>query len=389
MDTLCLLSDSINYNQVDQLYEVDCDIIILENDTLRIYPGETVMFFQYFPPGNTIRFRIEIYGCLLAIGAEDKQITLGDPNCSLSSGNWWGGVLFFNTSHNGESKIKYCNFRGITNIEIDKQTAIYCENSSPIIDHTSIKYMGSGEETGGCAAIGLRDESHPVISYCSFQSIITGVAIWCNMCWYIDSIQGPNPLIFGCNIYSSVSGFFLFPSDYDHVVLRGGFLDNCYLKVPFSNLADTTLGFPIDTVGDGTKSTTSTYEGKARFLCVDGVVNPRGDTVLTGINRNETEILPTTSQYLILKNCYPNPFDNFTTIEFELKRASTNVLLVIIDSKGNRVKTLINNLSNTSGEYDIKWYGDNDAGQRVINGIYFYKLVSGNSLLVKKAIVVK
>ena len=43
----------------------------------------------------------------------------------------------------------------------------------------------------------------------------------------------------------------------------------------------------------------------------------------------------------------------------------------------------------TKGKHDVKWFGDNDAGQKVPEGIYFYKLVSGNELLAKKAIVVK
>ena len=151
MDTLVQLSPDISYNTTAQMYEVDCDIEILGNDTLLILAGEIVHFFDYWA---TDRYNIVIFGCLLAIGSELQPITLGDPDCSLSSGDWWGGILFFNTSHNGESIIKYCNFRGITNTEPGIETAIYCENASPLIDHCSFKYMGSGEETGGGAAIG-------------------------------------------------------------------------------------------------------------------------------------------------------------------------------------------------------------------------------------------
>ncbi len=50
MDTLVILSDDISYNSIDEMYEVDCDIIILENDTLKILPGEIVKFLSH--PGG-------------------------------------------------------------------------------------------------------------------------------------------------------------------------------------------------------------------------------------------------------------------------------------------------------------------------------------------------
>lgn len=61
METLCLLSDSISYNQSDQIYEVNCNIIILENDTLKILPGETVKFISIPGSPQTFRNRIKIY----------------------------------------------------------------------------------------------------------------------------------------------------------------------------------------------------------------------------------------------------------------------------------------------------------------------------------------
>ena len=185
----------------------------------------------------------------------------------------------------------------------------------------------------------------------------------------------------------SVTGFFFWPIDNDVIIYRGGFLDNCYLGVNIYS-ADTTLGIPIDTVGDGICSTTSTF-WKQRFREVDGVINPRGDTLLTGINESEINILPTTTDFLTLKNCYPNPFTNSTIIEFELFEPSQIVSLKLFDSKGNIVKTLMKNKSFILGEYQVKWYGDNDAGQKVPEGIYFYKLMTENKLLVKKAIVIK
>ena len=249
--------------------------------------------------------------------------------------------------------------------------------------------MGSGEETGGAAAIGLMEESHPHISFCSFQAIQNGVAIWCNIEWFNDSINGPNPLIYGCNIYGSINGIFYPTCDHDYVVLWGGFLDNCYLKIPGFDLADTTLGIPVDTIGDGIKTTTSTCEIIGRFVFVDGVVNPRSSDILTNINKNEIDILPTTTQYLTLKNNFPNPFSSNTTIEFEVLSQHTLISLYIYDSKGNCIRQLIKNSIYTTGTHQIQWNADNENGDKVNPGIYFYKLLNNDQLQVKKAIVVK
>jgi hypothetical protein len=249
--------------------------------------------------------------------------------------------------------------------------------------------MISGEETGGGSGISCKGQSYPIVSYCTFDYLIWSIAIWCSP-WtpYQDTVNYPSPLIYGCNIKKSVSGFFWYPLDYDVVVYRGGFLDYCYLGVPFSNFPDTTLGVPIDTIGDGICNTTSTNYLK-RFMLVDGVVNPRGDTLLTGINESETEILPTTTNHLVLYNNYPNPFSNFTTISFEVAKHAANISLVIYDSKGNLVRELIKNKNYNQGSYKVDWHGENDSDEKVKEGIYFYKLTSGGQMMVKKAIVVK
>jgi len=386
MDTLCVLSEDISYNAADQLYEIDCHIVIMQNDTLRLQAGETLKFLSY-PGGPPIRFELVIYGNLLAIGEKNKMITFGDPEATFTAGSWWQGIKFLNTSKNGESVLKYCNIRGAANLQVELETAIYCENSSPIFDHCIFQYIASSELTGGASALGLKGQSYPLVMYCNFHSIF-GVAVWCNPYNYQDTIDYPSPLMVGCNIASSVQGFVWPQCDYDKVILYGGFLDNCFLEAG-SVFCDITLGYPIDTIGDGVCSTTSTYDPRPRFLLIDGVVNPRNSFLITGVNENEIGELPTTSKYISLKNNFPNPFSNFTTIEFELKEKASLVNLIVLDSKGSIVKFLIKNQSLNPGEYQKKWHGDNDAGQKLPEGIYFYKLTAGNNLMVKKAIVIK
>jgi hypothetical protein len=386
MDTLCILSDSISYNQVDQLYEVDCHIIIMQNDTLKILAGETVKFLSY-PGGSPIRFELIIYGNLIAIGEKNKIITLGDPEVNFTSGNRWQGIKFINTSQNGESILKYCDIRGATNLEPYLETAILCENSSPIFDHCIFQFTGSGEISGGASVLGLIGNSYPIVMYSTFMSIHIGVAVWCNPYGFQDTINYPSPLMIGCNFKPSITGIYWPPCD-GCAVLYGGFYDNCYFGVS-SVFCDTTLGNPIDTIGDGICKTSSTFELKQRFILVDGVVNPRDTFLITGVDEYEIDILPTTSAFITLKNNFPNPFLNFTTIEFEIKSNYADISLVIYDSKGNLVRNLIKNKNYKNGLYSLNWHGDNDTGEKVEQGIYFYKLISNKRMLVKRAIVIK
>ena len=390
MDTLVQLSDSISYNPIDQMYEVDCDIIIQGNDTLQLFPGDTVKFISYLTPPYIIMHTLTVYGCLLAEGTADNPIFLGDPDSDWGIGHGWCGIQLINTSKSGESILKHCVLRKAKYYySLTQIASIYLENSSPIIDHCVIGLIDSGELTGGCYAIGLKGQSYPIISFCTFKEIKHGIAVWCNPYDVQDTINYPSPLMYNCNIMKSVQGFCWLTSFYDHVILNGGFLDNCYLGIPFTNTADTSLGNPIDTIGDGICNTVSTCATTPRYYMVDGVINPRSDTLLTDINEHESEILPTTIEYLVLKNSYPNPFSNYTTIKFIVKEKSSILNLLVLNAKGNIVKTLLKNKSYAQGEYHVKWYGNNDAGQKVSEGVYFYKLIAGNNMMVKKAIVVK
>jgi hypothetical protein len=386
MDTLCILSEDISYNATDEIYEVDCHIVIMQNDTLKLLAGETIKFLSY-PGGPPIRYELVIYGNLIAIGKKDKIITLGDPEATFSIGDWWQGIKFINTSHYGESKLKYCNIRGAVNLQIFLETAIYCENSSPIIDHCLINYSGSSELFGGASGIGLRHQSYPIISYCEFANIINGVAVWCNPYGIQDTIDSPSPLMVGCNIYSSVTGI-NWAKNEDYAILNGGFLDNCYLAVGLFD-CDTSLGYLIDTIGDGLCKTTSNYDNHPRYILVDGVKNPRDTFLITDINEYEINLLPTTTNYLVLNNNYPNPFSNFTTISFEVAKHAANISLAIYDSKGNLVREIIKAKDYNQGSYKVDWRGENDSGEKVKEGIYFYKLTSGGYMMVKKAIVIK
>jgi hypothetical protein len=83
-----------------------------------------------------------------------------------------------------------------------------------------------------------------------------------------------------------------------------------------------------------------------------------------------------------LKQNFPNPFNPSTTIRFNIPQTGF-VSLKVYDVLGNEVTTLVNE-ELSANSYEISF---NAAG--LASGVYFYKLVSGDFVNVKKMILVK
>jgi len=96
---------------------------------------------------------------------------------------------------------------------------------------------------------------------------------------------------------------------------------------------------------------------------------------------------------------YPNPFNPTTTITFSLTaKNAKNAKLVIYNLKGQKVKTFsitprpsttLRMTQAGSNQNSVVWNGDDDSGNPVSSGIYFYKLKSGNFEQTKKMILMK
>ncbi len=83
-----------------------------------------------------------------------------------------------------------------------------------------------------------------------------------------------------------------------------------------------------------------------------------------------------------LSQNYPNPFNPSTTIEYTLP-GSGNVKLIVINSLGEEVATLVNKYQE-SGSYKFNF----DA-RDLASGIYFYKITAGTFANTKKMILMK
>ncbi len=85
--------------------------------------------------------------------------------------------------------------------------------------------------------------------------------------------------------------------------------------------------------------------------------------------------------YALMQN-YPNPFNPSTVIKYKLAE-SGNVKLIVYDSIGREVTTLVNK-EQSAGIYSVNWDAKNLA-----SGMYIYKLQIGNNIITKKAMLLK
>lgn len=86
-------------------------------------------------------------------------------------------------------------------------------------------------------------------------------------------------------------------------------------------------------------------------------------------------------EFSLVQN-YPNPFNPATTIEFTLP-SENNVKVKVLNVLGMEVATLLDEYRQ-AGAYQLEFNAGN-----LSSGIYFYKVVSGNNLEIKKMILLR
>ena len=89
-----------------------------------------------------------------------------------------------------------------------------------------------------------------------------------------------------------------------------------------------------------------------------------------------------------LGDCYPNPFNPMTTINYDLARPAT-VSLNIYDLQGRLVRVLLANESLAPGTHQAEWDGRDGRGNGVAAGVYLYRLVTENFVGSRRMTLVK
>jgi hypothetical protein len=90
---------------------------------------------------------------------------------------------------------------------------------------------------------------------------------------------------------------------------------------------------------------------------------------------------------LALGQNYPNPFNPTTTIEFSLPDAG-DVRLDVYDILGRHVTTLLECFL-AAGKHRITYEGTDDHGSSLPSGVYFYRLQAGQTMQLKKMVMLK
>jgi hypothetical protein len=107
---------------------------------------------------------------------------------------------------------------------------------------------------------------------------------------------------------------------------------------------------------------------------------------------NVTGISEITKEQALIKTFelfqnYPNPFNPTTRIEYQLSN-SGHVEIQVFNITGELIKTLASN-EQSAGKHTVNWNGRDKNNIQVASGIYIYRVVSGNSVLSKKMLLLK
>lgn len=101
-----------------------------------------------------------------------------------------------------------------------------------------------------------------------------------------------------------------------------------------------------------------------------------------------TAIEPFTPARYALHQNVPNPFNPMTSITYDLPEASELITLRIYDVAGALVRSLVNS-EKAAGRYTVTWDGQDEAGERVASGVYFYRLTAGEFSQTRKLTILK
>lgn len=106
---------------------------------------------------------------------------------------------------------------------------------------------------------------------------------------------------------------------------------------------------------------------------------PTPEPGLVAVDNNRSAERPAT---FVLEQNYPNPFNPSTTITFGLPEAA-DVSVVVYNQLGEKIADVYNGYT-TAGYHSIDWNASTLA-----SGVYFYRLVSGNTNITRKLVVMK
>ncbi len=102
--------------------------------------------------------------------------------------------------------------------------------------------------------------------------------------------------------------------------------------------------------------------------------------------KDENEFPGRPTELTLFQN-YPNPFNPVTIIQYALPH-DCEVDVSIYNILGQKVKTLVKR-KQKAGYQQVIWDGENNEGEEIASGIYFYKIKAGELTESKKMVIIK
>lgn len=99
-----------------------------------------------------------------------------------------------------------------------------------------------------------------------------------------------------------------------------------------------------------------------------------------------TPVAPSLAKATLEQN-HPNPFNPTTSIRFELAREA-DVTLAVYDVDGALVARIAEGRY-PAGSHEVRWNATDARGTKVASGVYFYRLMSGDTELTRKMVLLK
>jgi hypothetical protein len=196
--------------------------------------------------------------------------------------------------------------------------------------------------------------------------------------------------------------------DNHYELILQSYLNSIYI---LNNNGTAVTGFPFPNIYNGATPATLTdldADGKYEIVCgySNGILVVKlrrtvGDmdawtTYRGGLSRQGSFAAacyvgndePLDIDRLALDSNYPNPFNPETTLRFSLSKADPQARLIIYNSKGQRVKTMLSGNA-AKGSHSLVWNGKDDNGVAVASGVYFYRLQTDGKTLSRKMLLLK
>ncbi|MBN1781495.1 T9SS type A sorting domain-containing protein [bacterium] len=117
---------------------------------------------------------------------------------------------------------------------------------------------------------------------------------------------------------------------------------------------------------------------------IDDVMLHPNEATVTGVGKEYVRI---GKEDFVLKNNYPNPFNQSTVIRYAITREQ-HLTIRILNILGQEVRTLIDQ-EQPPGEYTVIWNGRNSRGFEADSGIYYCRMQAADKIRTIKMLLLK